>query len=152
MRILAIDPATYRVGYAIMDSDRMTRVTSGSWRMADVDRDSRLAGLWDHLSRIGSLYKFEVVAVEDGYMKVMSKAMLMMAEARGVVKAFAASCGAKILSIAPSTAKKAMTGSGKADKGYVMSLACQRFGVNECSITEDEADALAIGVAACGRV
>lgn len=59
----------------------------------------------------------------------------------GIARALAWEAGVSFLPVAPMSAKKAATGSGKAKKEDVLAWACERYGE---VTSDDEADALAV--------
>ena len=73
---------------------------------------------------------------------------LRIAEVRGAILVGIAHASAVFLDVAPMSAKKAATGSGRADKDEVLKCIRYMIGDETQSMTQDEADAVAIALAA----
>ena len=80
------------------------------------------------------------------------RSALRIGEGRGVVLASAASVGARVVEIAPAAAKKAVVGSGQADKTQVARMVEAHLGLDAgLELPLDATDALALALAAVHR-
>ena len=64
----------------------------------------------------------ETAAIESWYVHPMSRSAMAMAEARGAILAALAGAGIPVTEYPPTTIKKAVTSSGRADKGQVRTM------------------------------
>ncbi len=86
------------------------------------------------------------VAVEETYVNNNARAALALGQARGVALAAAARRGVVVAEYSPATIKKAVVGSGGADKNQIAFMV-RRLLPNAGEVSADAADAL--GVALC---
>lgn len=143
MKILALDTATRKCGYALFQDGEL--VKSGTWVMSG-DFDDRLAQLFHNVEEVGA--DVELVALEVPFVhpRMRKDTAIRLGQAVGVVKGWAFLRNIKTFDVYPTTAKKAMTGSGKATKYGVQEAVRAKFGLPD--VLEDEADAIAVGVSA----
>ena len=85
-------------------------------------------------------------AVEETFVNSNARAALVLGQARGVALAAAARRGLEVAEYAPTTIKKAVVGSGAADKAQIAFMV-QRLLPTAGAVSADAADAL--GVALC---
>jgi hypothetical protein len=91
-------------------------------------------------------YQPHEAAVEETFVNSNARAALVLGQARGVALAAAARRGLNVAEYAPTTIKKAVVGSGGADKTQIAFMV-QRLLPTAGAVTADAADAL--GVALC---
>jgi crossover junction endodeoxyribonuclease RuvC len=149
MRVLAIDPAIRNTGYAVIEGDhRSARViTYEVIRIPQaIPQSAALAAVRTHLMHVIQTHEPDEVAVE-GIIYVQShKTAISMGAARAAALIAAADAGLKVYEYAPSKAKKAVVGNGKADKAQVAFMIRALLGLSETP-PHDAADALAIALA-----
>jgi crossover junction endodeoxyribonuclease RuvC len=149
MRVLAIDPAIRNTGYAVIEGDhRNARViTYEVIRIPQtIPQSGALAAVRTHLMHVIQTHEPDEVAVE-GIIYVQShKTAISMGAARAAALIAAADAGLKVYEYAPSKAKKAVVGNGKADKAQVAFMIRALLGLSETP-PHDAADALAIALA-----
>jgi len=149
MRVLAIDPAIRNTGYAVVEGDhRNARViTYEVIRIPKaIPQSGALAAVRTHLMHVIQTHAPDEVAVE-GIIYVQShKTPISMGAARAAALIAAADAGLRVFEYAPSKAKKAVVGNGKADKAQVAFMIRALLGLSETP-PHDAADALAIGLA-----
>jgi len=149
MRVLAIDPAIRNTGYAVVEGDhRNARViTYEVIRIPKaIPQSGALAAVRTHLMHVIQTHAPDEVAVE-GIIYVQShKTAISMGAARAAALIAAADAGLRVFEYAPSKAKKAVVGNGKADKAEVAFMIRALLGLSETP-PHDAADALAIGLA-----
>ena len=148
MRILGIDAATHRVGFAILEDDKL--ITSGTWRLVPTKAPLyiRLTNLWGRLEALQDVLLIDVVACEHPFVNPRARldTAIRLGCAVGVVMGWAILYGLDFVLIAPTSAKKAATGNGTASKLMVQEAVKQRYGLD--SIEENAADAVGVALAA----
>jgi crossover junction endodeoxyribonuclease RuvC len=148
--VLGIDPGTRVVGYgAIVAGARGPRLyAAGVLRTNAGDAvPARLGWLRTELDRLLARLTPHVVVVEQAFAARNVQSALRIGEGRGVVLACAASFGAEIVQLAPAAAKKALVGSGAADKTQVARMVEHVIGRKDADLPLDASDALALALA-----
>ncbi|MEM1442820.1 MAG: crossover junction endodeoxyribonuclease RuvC [Verrucomicrobiota bacterium] len=154
MRVLSIDPALRKTGYAVIECSHETgrqpkyrAVTFGVISHPPKLRQSGcLVSIREKLDEIIVSHRPEVCAVE-GIIYVQSfKTAITMGAARGAAIIAAAEHGLEIFEYAPKRVKQAVVGKGAADKQQVAFMIRALLGLTETP-PPDAADALAIGMA-----
>ena len=150
MRILAIDPGYERVGIAILGKD--TLVFSECYKTsAKLDFSERLGLLGQEIGAIIKKYKPMALAIETLFLTTNQKTAMRVAEARGVIIYEAQKAGLKIFEYTPLEIKIAVTGYGKSDKKSVIDMVKKLIKINENKNSDDEIDAIAVGLACFAR-
>src|SRR6185503_14242650 len=80
---------------------------------------SRLNDLFEGLNAVIAQYNPHEAAVEETFVNSNARAALALGQARGVALAAAARSGVLVAEYSPSTIKKAIVGSGAADKAQI---------------------------------
>lgn len=88
----------------------------------------------------------EAAAIEAPFHGINPRSSLQLAQARGVILATLASAGLAIEEYSPATIKKAVTGTGRADKDQVRVLVCRQLAYVETDAPDDLTDALAVAL------
>ena len=105
----------------------------------------RLAALHDALAALIASHAPEAAAVEEVFVNANPQSTLKLGQARGVVLLAAGRAGLKVGEYAPSVVKKAVVGTGGADKGQVHAMVSRLL--PGCTIAgADAADALAVAI------
>ncbi len=163
MIALGLDPGSRILGYGLVDWGAEPRFILGGTIEATKKDSPALRireigdGLRDLLGEFKT-YGITRVGIESGYVSEVKdrksrnhKAELMLANARGVALYLATSIlGIEPIFVAPSTVKKAATGSGNAEKEQVMEAVKAVLRMNRRP-SADTADALAVAIAAAGQ-
>ena len=147
--ILGIDPGLNRCGWGIVLSDgaRLTHIAHGVIKpSAQQQLASRLHDVFAGLDAVIELHRPHECAVEETFVNSNARAALALGQARGVALAAAARRGVVVAEYAPTTIKKAVVGSGSADKAQIAFM-IRRLLPTAGDVTADAADAL--GVALC---
>lgn len=147
--ILGIDPGLNRCGWGLVASEgsRMSHIAHGViMPKAQQQLASRLSCLFDELSAVIEMHRPHEAAVEETFVNSNARAALALGQARGVALAAAARTGIAVAEYSPSTIKKAVVGSGAADKDQIAFMV-RRLLPTAGAVTADAADAL--GVALC---
>lgn len=82
----------------------------------------RLNILHSGITELAARQKIETAAIESWYVHPVSRSAMAMAEARGAILAALAGAGIAVTEYPPTTIKKAVTSSGRADKGQVRTM------------------------------
>ncbi len=150
MIILSIDPGFERLGIAIIQKEKEQKETliySECFKThAKIPHHERLALVQNKFLEIIHTYKPEVFATETLLFSNNVKTALLVSEVRGILLANASSNNLKIFEYNPNTIKLAITGYGKADKGQVMNMVTKLITVPDGKNSDDELDAIAIGL------
>jgi crossover junction endodeoxyribonuclease RuvC len=147
--ILGIDPGLNRCGWGLVVSEgsRLSHIAHGVIKPPQQQQlASRLHDLFEGLTAVIEQYQPNEAAVEETFVNSNARAALVLGQARGVALAAAARRGLVVAEYAPATIKKAVVGSGAADKTQV-GFMVQRLLPTAGPVTADAADAL--GIALC---
>lgn len=157
MRIIAIDPGFERVGVAIIDKTLKPKhnlVYSNCFKTsAKIPFHKRLTLIGNEIEYLIKKYKPEALSIEKLYFTTNQKTVMGVSEARGVIIYSASRNGLSIFEYTPPQIKIAVTGYGKSSKEGVMSMVPKLIDIKEKIKSDDELDAIAIGITclACER-
>jgi len=149
MLILGIDPGLNRCGWGLVASEgsRLMHVAHGIIKPPPQQQlANRLHDVFDGLCKVMDEHRPHEVAVEETFVNSNARAALALGQARGVALAAAARAGVLVAEYAPATIKKAIVGSGAADKTQIAFMV-RRLLPTAGDVSADAADAL--GVALC---
>ena len=147
--IIGIDPGLVRCGWGVVASEgvRLSHVAHGVVTPPQkAELAVRLGVLFEELSQVIALHAPHEAAVEETFVNSNARAALALGQARGVALAAAARAGIVVAEYSPSTIKKAVVGSGAADKSQIAFMV-RRLLPTAGDVKADAADAL--GVALC---
>jgi crossover junction endodeoxyribonuclease RuvC len=148
MRVLAIDPAVRKTGYAVLEGDARQPAVLAFDTITVPDRlpqSAALAAVRAHLANLIQQYQPDEVAVE-GIIYVQShRTAISMGAARAAALIAAADHGLPVYEYAPRKVKMAVVGRGTADKTQVAFMVRALLGLAQTP-SPDAADALAIGL------
>ncbi|MEZ5961151.1 MAG: crossover junction endodeoxyribonuclease RuvC [Hyphomonadaceae bacterium] len=147
--ILGVDPGLNRCGWGLVASEgsRLSHVAHGVIKPPPQQQlASRLHDLFEALCVVIEQYQPHEAAVEETFVNSNARAALALGQARGVALAAAARRGLLVAEYAPTTIKKAVVGTGAADKTQIAFMV-RRLLPTAGEVTADAADAL--GVALC---
>jgi crossover junction endodeoxyribonuclease RuvC len=148
VRILGLDPGSRVCGYGVIDErgGELAYVECGLLT-APEDRamEDRLGELARGLREVIGELAPEVVAVEDVFSHQNVRSALALAQARGMVLAVCGLSGLSVASYAPALVKKAVSGSGRADKTQVARMVQALIGLRSLP-RADATDALAVAI------
>ena len=156
MIILAIDPGFERLGIAILKKEKNKTpnkkeelIYSECFHTSkkDIFAD-RLLNIQNHLKKIIKKYKPDCIAIETLYFSSNIKTAMQVSEARGVIIVTARSFNLSIFEYNPMQIKVATAGHGKADKKQIMYMVKKLISIPENIKSDDELDAIAIGLTA----
>ncbi len=147
-RVLGLDPGSVRTGWGIVElnGQRAKGIAAGVIRVRDKDPlPARLHVIFDGVTAVIAAHKPQAVAVEDIFFAKYPQAALVLGHARGVALLAAQQAGLPIAAYPPAVVKRAIVGSGRAEKSQVAQLVGALLGLAELP-AEDATDALAIAL------
>ena len=148
MKILGLDPGLGTTGWGVIEADgnRLAHVANGQIRTdtaAPLPR--RLAHLADELDRVIAEQRPHGAAVEEVFVNANPQSTLKLGQARGVVIMVAARGGLEVGEYAARLVKKAIVGTGGAEKAQVHAMVSRLLpGVSIAG--PDAADARAVAI------
>ncbi|QDP19309.1 crossover junction endodeoxyribonuclease RuvC [Sphingomonas xanthus] len=148
MLILGLDPSLSSTGWGLIrvEGNRLAHVGNGQLRTRPADPLSeRLSDLASQLEALLADHAIGGAAVEEVFVNKNPQSTLKLAQARGVALMIAARAGIDIGEYAPSLVKKAVVGTGGADKAQVHAMV-QRLLAGCRPAGPDAADALAVAI------
>lgn len=150
MKILSIDPGFERVGIAVIEKTfqkKDTLLYSSCFKTTPrIPLNERIKNIGEEIEKIIKKYKPEALAIEKLYFTTNQKTVMGVAEARGVIIYVATKNNLSVYEYTPPQIKVAVTGYGKASKQMVMSMVPKLIDVNTYINSDDELDAIAIGL------
>lgn len=147
-RVLAVDPGFERLGLAVIERDGKDKVLYSSCFKTSpkLPFAERLALLGEEVRRLIEAWEPDALAIERLYLSVNEKTAMGVAEARGVVLYEAGRAGIHVHEYTPLQVKVAVCGYGRADKRQVMAMVPKLIVLPRAVTSDDEMDALAIGI------
>lgn len=147
MRILGIDPGTARVGWAIVD-EQAGKLTTLRYGCITTNKSNsppdRLSIIYNEVKTLLTTCKPNCVSVEEIFFAANAKTAISVGQARGVILLAAAHQNIPVVAYSPLAVKKAICGSGMADKKQVGRMIIKLLKLKDIPKPDDTADALAI--------
>ena len=146
VRILGIDPGSQITGFGVVDTfgNRTTAVEWGSIRTSGEHSD-RLRNIFTALGQIVREYRPTEIAIERVFLSRNADSALKLGQARAAAICATFESNVPIYEYSARHIKKAVVGSGAAEKDQVQRMVQMILGVQE-AIAEDAADALAAAI------
>jgi crossover junction endodeoxyribonuclease RuvC len=148
MILIGLDPGLGTTGWGVIvaDGNRLSHLANGQIRTdSALPLASRLLVLHDALADLLLLHRPDGVAVEEVFVNSNPQSTLKLGQARGVVLLAAARVGIPVGEYAARLVKKAVVGTGAAEKKQVHAMVARLLpGVKIAGA--DAADALAIAI------
>ena len=148
MIILGLDPGLGCTGWGVIaaDGNRLSHLANGQIRTdPKVELSARLLELHDRLLAVLAEHRPGAAAVEEVFVNDNPQSTLKLGQARGVVLLAAAGLAIPVGEYAPRLVKKAVVGTGGADKVQVHAMV-QRLLPGVKIAGADAADALAVAI------
>lgn len=148
LKILGVDPGLQRCGWGLIVSDgpRLSHVAHGVIRPPTDDALAyRLAFIVAALATVIADHRPDEAAVEETFVNANPRAALALGQARGAALVAPAQAGLAVAEYAPAVIKKAVVGTGAADKTQV-GFMVKRLLPTAANLTADSADALAVAI------
>ncbi|MEO7257337.1 MAG: crossover junction endodeoxyribonuclease RuvC [Sphingomicrobium sp.] len=148
MRILGLDPGLGTTGWGLIEAEgnRLSHIANGELKTKTAEPlPMRLANLADQLEALIAEHRPEGAAVEEVFVNKNAQSTLKLGQARGVVVMLAARSGITVGEYAARLVKKAVVGSGGAEKAQVHAMVARLLpGIKIAG--PDAADALAVAI------
>jgi crossover junction endodeoxyribonuclease RuvC len=147
-KILGLDPGLGTTGWGLIQADgnRLSHLANGQLKTDPSETlPKRLSHLASQLEAILADHMPEAAAVEEVFVNLNPQSTLKLGQARGVALLAAASLGIAVGEYAPRLVKKAVVGTGGAEKAQVHAMV-QRLLPGVKISGADAADALAVAI------
>jgi crossover junction endodeoxyribonuclease RuvC len=148
MIVIGLDPGLACTGWGVIaaEGNRLSHVANGQVRTdAKAALSARLVRLEEALAVVLEAHRPGAAAVEEVFLNDNPQSTLKLGQARGVVLLVAARRGIAIGEYAPRLVKKAVVGTGAAEKAQVHAMV-QRLLPAAKIAGADAADALAVAI------
>ena len=149
MLILGIDPSLSCTGWGIVakQGNRLSHIANGQIKTdSKLSLAERLVTIDRELAAVIAAHSLDAAAVEEVFVNMNPQSTLKLGQARGVCLLAAARAGLPVAEYATRLVKKAIVGTGGADKAQVQAmLGVLLPGVKLAGA--DAADALAVAIA-----
>jgi crossover junction endodeoxyribonuclease RuvC len=146
--ILGLDPGLGTTGWGLIEADgnRLRHIDNGQLKTdSSAELPRRLAHLADQLEALLAEHRPDSAAVEEVFVNKNPQSTLKLGQARGVVLMCAARVGLDVGEYAPRLVKKAVVGTGGAEKAQVHAMVARLLPGAKIA-GPDAADALAIAI------
>jgi crossover junction endodeoxyribonuclease RuvC len=146
--ILGLDPGLGTTGWGLIraEGNRLSHIANGQMKTRTADPlPQRLATLAAQLEELLGDFGPEAAAVEEVFVNKNAQSTLKLAHARGVALMLAARAGIAVGEYAPRLVKKAVVGTGAAEKAQVHAMVQRLLPGGEIA-GPDAADALAVAI------
>lgn len=147
--ILAIDPGTVIMGYALLEDkhSKPVLITMGVLKLAATkDIYARLEKIYALVSELVTKYKPVSFAIEAPFYGKNVQSMLKLGRAQGVAIAAAMQAGISVSEYSPKKVKLSVTGNGNAAKEQVWKMLQHQLQIEEKPQHFDASDALAVAL------
>lgn len=148
-KVLAIDPGTSRMGYAILtkNSGEIEILASGCIESPkNLSRPKKFLKIKKKLTKLIKKHQPEKVVIEDLFFTKNAKTVIAVSQSQGVVIVTAAENDLGIKMISPLHIKQTLTGYGRAGKKQVQQMVKRLLDLDEVPKPDDTADAIACGL------
>jgi crossover junction endodeoxyribonuclease RuvC len=146
--ILGLDPGLGTTGWGIIraDGNRLAHVANGQLKTStSAPLPQRLVDLCAQLQGVIAEHRPDAAAVEEVFVNQNPRSTLKLGQARGVVIMTAARSGMEIGEYSPTLVKKAVVGTGGAEKAQVHAMVMRLLPGAKIA-GPDAADALAVAI------
>lgn len=147
--VLGVDPGLTRCGYAVLSRDG-TAVSAQTMGVittpTDMDLADRLTMVMADIESLIDETQPSAVAVEQVFFQSNARTAMGVAQASGLVLVCARRRGLPVARYTPSQVKRAVTGSGVADKKQIQSMVARRLNLSVLPSPADAADAAAVAL------
>ncbi|HEY7267861.1 MAG TPA: crossover junction endodeoxyribonuclease RuvC [Solirubrobacterales bacterium] len=151
--VIGIDPGIANTGFGVVRTagNRMVALDGG---VIETDEglpvEKRLGRLHESLAELVRWHEPQAMALEDLFFGKNVGSALSVGEARGVALLTAATNAVPCFDYTPQAVKKAVCGSGSADKGQVQRMVANLLGLPEPPTPDHAADAFAVAICHTG--
>ena len=154
MIVIGVDPGAANTGFGVVRTmgERMAALDGGVIETApDLPVEERLSQIHDSLSQLVVWHEPKAMALEDLFFGRNVGSALSVGQARGVALLAAAQRQVPCFDYTPQAVKKAVCGSGSADKGQVQRMVATLLGLPEPPTPDHAADAFAVAICHAGE-
>lgn len=147
MKILGIDPALSSLGWGIIEtnSSKLKYIDSGIVKTnTQLTIHKRLAKITNSIEILLETHNPDIIGMEETFINVNAKSSLKLAYVRGALMSVIGKHSKDFYEFTPNQIKKSIVGSGHAEKNQVIHMVKLIISGTKDSITNDEADALAV--------
>lgn len=154
LTVLGIDPGSRNAGWGLVSdqSGVLRLVACGVIRTKGDDFSARLGYLYRELASIVTLYRPHEAAIEDVHAAQNVATALKLGQARGIAVGACAAHNIPVFDYRPTVIKKALVGTGRAEKEQVAYMVRQMLGVKTSDWALDTSDALATAICHCNHL
>jgi crossover junction endodeoxyribonuclease RuvC len=148
MIILGIDPGLRHTGWGIIEinGNKLTHIANGTIHSTnDQILSYRLKEIYLGLEKVINEYKPELCGIEEVFVNTNPQSTLKLGQARGACLLSASLKNIEVKEFSTRIIKKAVVGTGKADKNQIMMMVSMLLGGIKPD-SEDAADALAVAI------
>jgi crossover junction endodeoxyribonuclease RuvC len=148
LRILGLDPGLGTTGWGLVEAEgnRLVHIANGQMKTdSSAPLPRRLAHLADQIDAVIANHLPDAAAVEEVFVNQNPQSTLKLGQARGVVLMCAARAGMEVGEYAPTLVKKAVVGTGGAEKAQVHAMVSRLLPGAKIA-GPDAADALAVAI------
>jgi crossover junction endodeoxyribonuclease RuvC len=151
--VLGIDPGAANTGFGVVRTvgERMVALDGGVIETPPEHPPAvRLAEVHRSLAQLVDWHEPDAMALEDLFFGRNVGSALSVGQARGVAMLAAAQSDVPCFDYTPQAVKKAVCGSGSADKGQVQRMVASLLGLSEPPASDHAADAFAVAICHAG--
>lgn len=155
MIVIGIDPGIANTGFGVVRTagQRMVAVDGGVIETEpELSTERRLARLHDALGELIRWHEPGAMALEDVFFNHNVGSALSVGQARGVALLAAARHELSCYDYTPQAVKKAVCGSGSAEKDQIQRMVASLLGLPEPPAPDHAADAFAVAICHTGTV
>ncbi len=148
IRIIGIDPGLNHTGWGVIEArgNDLAHVANGTVHTkADEPLAARLVTIHEAIREVIRAYDPAEAAIEETFVNRDARATLKLGHARAAAMLAAATCGLAIAEYAPNRVKKAIVGTGHAQKRQVATMVGMLLPKAKVD-GADAADALAVAI------
>ena len=153
MIVIGIDPGIANTGFGVIrtSGERMVALDGGVIEIpSDLSPEQRLIRLHDSVGELIRWHEPKAMALEELFFGRNVSSAVSVGEARGVTLLAAARHALPCFDYTPQAVKKAVCGSGSADKGQVQRMVASLLGLPEPPAPDHAADAFAVAICHAG--
>jgi crossover junction endodeoxyribonuclease RuvC len=147
-KVLGLDPGLRTTGWGLIQAEgnRLSHIANGQLRTeTSAPLAERLADLCHQLEALIAEHAPETAAVEEVFVNKNPQSTLKLGQARGVALMCAAKAGMPVGEYSPTLVKKAVVGTGGAEKAQVHAMVSRLLPGAKIA-GPDAADALAVAI------
>lgn len=148
MIVIGLDPGLNATGWGVIaaDGNRLTHIANGTLRTTvDMPMARRLSSLHDAIADVLRLHQPDTAGIEEVFVNVNPQSTLKLGQARGAALVALSGFGLDVGEYATRLVKKAIVGTGTADKAQVRAMV-ERLLPGVRIASSDSADALAVAI------